>query len=121
MLADTVTSARDSTNGSTNACGRALGQLDRLLLAAQVLAEHDELVAAEPRDGVLAADGLAEPAAHRDQELVAGLVTEAVVHELEAVEVDEQHRHHRFVVAVGEPRQRVAEPVLRQRAVRAGS
>ena len=57
MLADTVTSARDSTNGSTNACGGALGQLDRLLVAVEVLAEHDELVAAEAGDGVLAADG----------------------------------------------------------------
>ena len=95
-----------------------LGQLDRLFLAVQVLAEHDELVATEPRHRVLEAHGVAEPAAHRDQELVAGLVAEAVVHVLEPVEVDEQHRHHRFVVSVGETSQRVPEPVLCERTVR---
>ena len=58
-----------------------------------------------------------EPPAHRHQELVAGLVTEAVVHQLEAVEVDEQHRDCIVVVGLGEPFERVLEPVLRQRAV----
>ena len=47
--------------------GRALGELDGLLLAAEVLAQHDELVAAEAGDGVLAAHGAVEPAAHRDR------------------------------------------------------
>ncbi len=39
--------------------------------------------------------------AHRDEQLVAGLVAESVVDELEAVEVDEQHGDHRATV-VGE-------------------
>ena len=117
MLADTVTSARESTNGSTNACGGALGQLDRLALVAEVFAQHHELVAAEAGDGVLAADARGESPAHRGQELVAGLVAEPVVHQLEAVEVDEEHRDHGVVVGVGEAGERVLDPVLYECAV----
>ena len=95
----------------------ALGQLDRLALVAEVFAQHDELVAAEAGDGVLAADARAESPAHRGQELVAGLVAEPVVHQLEAVEVDEEHRDHGVVVAVGEAGERVLEPVLHEGAV----
>ena len=95
----------------------ALGQLDRLMLVAEVFAQHDELVAAEAGDGVLAADARAEPPADRDQQLVAGLVAQPVVHQLEAVEVDEEHRDHGVVVAVGEAGERVLEPVLHERTV----
>ena len=56
---------------------RAVGQLFGLVLVGEVLADDDELVAAEAGDGVLAADGRGEPAAHRDEQLVAGVVAQA--------------------------------------------
>ena len=41
----------------------------------------------------MVADDAAQAAGHRAQQLVADTVTEAVVDDLEVVEVDEQHRH----------------------------
>ena len=72
-----------------------LGDLDRLLargLVGQVFAEDRELVAAEAGDGVAGPDHRLELARDRDQQLVAGVVAEAVVDVLEAVEVEEQRR-----------------------------
>ena len=54
-------------------------------------AEHDELVAAEPGDDVLHADRARDPVGDEHEELVAGVVAEPVVDELEPVEVDEHH------------------------------
>ena len=56
MLADTATSARDERERLDERVRGALGELDRLALVAEVFAQHDELVAAEAGDGVLAAD-----------------------------------------------------------------
>ena len=63
MLADTTTSARASANGRAERLERALGELDRLALVAQVLADDDELVATEAGHGVVAAHG--SPASRR--------------------------------------------------------
>ena len=67
-------------------------------------AEHDELVAAEPGDGVAVADGAAEAVRDLDEHRVAAVVAEAVVDVLEAVEVAEQHRDAPLG-AVGQPLQ----------------
>ena len=115
MLADTVTSACCSTKGSAKERAARSASSSCLALVAEVFAQHHELVAAEPRNRVLAANGRAESAAHGDEEFVARLVTEAVVHQLEAVEVDEQHRDRR--VGVGQTGDRVLEPVLGQSPV----
>ena len=57
------------------------------------LGEHDrELLAAVARDAVDLAGGVAEVAGEAAQRLVAHLVTVAVVHLLEVVEVDEHQR-----------------------------
>ena len=108
--------ARQGERLEERLCG-AIGELDGLRFAGEVFAQHDELVAAEAGDGVLTTNGRVQAPAHRDQQLVAGLVPEAVVHQLEPVEVDEQHRDHRVVVGVAEAFERVLEPVLGQRAV----
>ena len=55
-----------------------------------VVGEDDELVSAEPGDGVALADAAFQPPADRDQELIADLVAQAIVDELEAVEVEEE-------------------------------
>jgi hypothetical protein len=57
------------------------------------LAQHGELVAAEPGDEILAAEGLFEPPGDPPQQLVAGVMAEAVVDHLEPVEVEEHQCH----------------------------
>ena len=61
--------------------------------------EHGELVAAEARHGVARAEHVREALRDRDEELVAEDVAEGIVHDLEAVEIEEEHREHRVGVA----------------------
>jgi hypothetical protein len=72
--------------------GHALGDADRQLRVLEVVADDAELVTAEAGDRVAGAQALDQPRGEHAQELVAGTVAERVVDELEAVEVDEQHR-----------------------------
>ena len=55
------------------------------------LAQHRELVAPEPRERVARPQRLRHPGRRCLKEEVTRLVTERVVHDLEAVEVDEEH------------------------------
>ena len=57
-----------------------------------VLAEDRELVAAEARDRVAGAQLAVQARADRAQQLVAGVVAERVVDDLQVVEVQEQQR-----------------------------
>jgi len=63
-----------------------------VVLGGHVLAEHRELVAAEPAHGVLGTQNAIETGGQGLKELVVDLVAERVVHGLEAVEVEEQQR-----------------------------
>ena len=76
---------------------QALREIADVAFARDVLGEHDELVAAEPRGGVGCADRVGDPLRHDLQHLVAGEVPERVVDVLEPVEVDEQHGEHAAV------------------------
>src|SRR5205814_3729793 len=58
----------------------------------QAVQEDRELVAAEPRQDVPLPQARLEAARRRDQQLVADHVAEAVVDDLEAVEIEIQHR-----------------------------
>jgi len=78
--------------GVDESLGDALG----LGGVADVDADDDELVAAEAGYEVVGPDGVRQPVGHGQEELVARLVAEGVVDELEVVEVDEQHRHGRL-------------------------
>ncbi len=71
-----------------DAAGEARGILGR----ADVLLEHDELVAAEAGDEILGTQHLAQAVGDRAQELVAAGMAERVVDLLELVEIDEQQR-----------------------------
>ena len=93
----------------------ALGDADRLVRAVEVLADDEELVAAQPRDGVRRPHGVVEPRRQRDEQVVAGLVAERVVDELELVEVGEQHGDRPAVAPAA--RERALQPVERERAV----
>ena len=52
----------------------------------------DEFVAAEPRHDVARAQCMAQPVGDLHQQEVAGVVSQRIVDDLEAVEIDEQHR-----------------------------
>src|SRR4051794_17148158 len=89
-LAATSAWTPSSSNRSDSASMRRSGGGDRVLLVGDVLANQDELVAAEARRQLVAAERLAQALGDGEQEAVAGVVAEAVVDDLEAVEVDEQ-------------------------------
>ena len=78
-------------NGWPQRLEQPLGQRDDAAVGARGLGQDRELVAAEPRDDVVRAAVLLDAARHRDQELVADGVAQAVVDQLEAVEVEEHH------------------------------
>ena len=93
------------------------------------LDHHGELVAPETGARVLGPDRRADPLGDRDEELVTGGVTEAVVHGLEVVEIDEENGEEvpsaraaldcvrdalREERAVREPRERVVERLMRE-------
>ena len=70
--------------------GQRLGTVD-----VAVGAEDDELVAAEPADGVAGPGAAGQPLGELPQQVVADLVPEGVVDLLEAVDVEEEHGHRR--------------------------
>ena len=63
-----------------------------LLLVAELVQENRELVAAQPGERVSLPQARLEAARHRGEQLVADQVAETVVDDLEAVEVEIQHR-----------------------------
>ena len=92
----------------------ALGHLDDRLRVGRVLEEHGELVTTETGRCVTGSQAAAQAVGHRPQELVARSVPEAVVDELEVVEVDEGHRGDRRVAAA-DASQGVLDAVEEQR------
>ena len=116
MLAVTKCSLADEHDRLVDRLRDALGDADRLVRAVELLADDEELVAAEPRDGVGRPHRVVQARRERHQQVVAGRVAERVVDELELVEVGEQHRDRAAVAPP--PRERALEPVERERAVR---
>ena len=74
-------------------------ELGRGAAVRQVAQQHGELVAAEPGQGVAAAQRLAQPGGHLPEQRVALVVAERVVDLLEAVEVDQQQADELAAVA----------------------
>ena len=91
MLARTWISRSSTTDGRTEGVGDALGHVAGLVGVDDLLHEDGELIPAEPGRRVPSPQAVAQPAGHFDQEGVSGGVTEAVVHQLEVVEVEEEH------------------------------
>ena len=77
--------------------------------------QHDEFVAAEARHKVRVAHDGAQPVGDRAQQRIAGRVPERVVHLLELVEIDEQHREVAVALHRG---QRELHLVVEEDAVR---
>ena len=116
MLALTCASSSPRRNGACERGDDALGDVGRVVHAVDVLAQHDELVATEPGDGVgLAHRGL-DPRGRLDEQLVADRVAERVVDRLEPVEVDVQHAAH--AVVAPDAGERLVEPVGEHHPVR---
>ena len=67
-----------------------VGDRDRLVLVGEAVDQDPELVAAEAGDDVPGPQVRAQPWSDRPQQFVAAVVADAVVDELEAVEVEEQ-------------------------------
>ena len=92
-----------------------LGDLDDLRALRDALQQHGELVAAQARGGVHAAQGRAQAVGDADEQLVARGVAQRVVDGLEVVEVDE--RDGDDLVVPRRPLQRLLDAVEEQRAV----
>ena len=67
------------------------GDLAGVVGRGDALEQDDELVAAEARQGVTGPDGTSQPVRDDPQQLVAHLVAQVVVDDLEAVDVTEEH------------------------------
>ena len=93
-----------------------LGDLDRTALAGQALAQHGELVSAHARERVARRDQRLQAPGELGEQLVAALVAERVVDDLEAIDVEHEHGDG-AAVARGE-RERVVDAVDEQDAVR---
>ena len=76
---------------SREAGEHALGNQSRLFIT-RVFAQDRELVAPDARDGVFDPRGFREASGGLDEYRVAGLVAHLIVDQLEAIDVDEQHR-----------------------------
>src|SRR6185369_8080277 len=95
---------------------QALGDELRAAGGCAAVYEHDELVAAEPRDRVGLAQRGRESRRDRTEETVTGFVAERVVHLFEAVEVDEQRG--RLQVVTPRAGEHLLDAVEDERAVR---
>ena len=116
MLALTKTGWSPSTTGATSASSSRCATSIAPRSPGQPLAEHRELVAAHARERVARREQRREALGELGQQLVAAIVAEAVVDDLEAVEAEPEHRDG-AAVAGGE-RERVVDAVDEQRAVR---
>ena len=91
--------------------------LERRMRRIEAGQDHDELVAAEARDGVALAHRAGQPLRDRLQQLVAGIVAERVVDALEVIEVEEDARDlHAAALRLREdlPQARVKQAAVRQ-------
>jgi hypothetical protein len=71
----------------------AISDLTDLRRDVDVLDQQRELVTAESSDSIAGPDHRGEPRGHRDQQLVARGMTEAVIDQFEIVEVDDEHTY----------------------------
>ena len=82
--------AGDVAERCTERVDDAVGERAGPLVAGEPFAEHDELVAAEARDGGARRDELADPGGDGHEQVVARRMAEPVVDDVEPVEVEEQ-------------------------------
>ena len=115
MLTCTDTSLPPRLNGAKRGLD-AHGRLFERRVDVAALQQHRELVAAETDDAPAGVGGGGDSGCDRNEEAITGAVTEAVVDDLEAVHVEEQHGH-RALGGLGAI-QCLLDAVEEQRAVR---
>ena len=72
-----------------------LAERRRLVARFEPVPEQREVIAAQPRQQVLAPQRVTQPLGHRAQQRIAGGMAERFVHQLEAVQIDAQQRELR--------------------------
>jgi hypothetical protein len=93
-----------------------VGHQARFLRLSNTFEKNRELVAAQTGDGILRSQAGLDAPGNRQQELVTDVVSQAVVNQLEIVEVKEKHGD-RLAVAFG-TRKSVGQPIQEQGAIR---
>ncbi len=89
MLMDTWTSVemqRHSQSGNN-----AVNNVDCFICTGGILQQHGELIASHAGHGISLANGGADALTNGDEHLVPDIVPKAVVDELEAVQIDQDH------------------------------
>ena len=84
--------AIEQLNGSGERFGNPFGDLEGLLLFRNLLAKDHEFVPAEARHRIARTHRRTQPLGDSFEELITGGMTHAVVHQLEAIEIEEYHR-----------------------------
>ena len=102
--------------GRDQGAEHAPGDGDRLLGAGDSLVQDGELVPSQPRHGVRRPHRRTQTVADGDQEMVTGRVTEAVVDELEVIEIEGEEGGARGVAA-RQAIQRATEPIGEEGAI----
>ena len=110
----TSTCTSPSASGTSRSCRTRRGARHRAVDVTGFVEEKGELVAAEPCNGAPRVAEAREACADVSQQLVAEVVSESVVHLLEAVEVEQ---HHCQFLARSPRRDRVAQLLLESCAV----
>jgi len=105
-LADATIVCVPICTGGTRLCS-SLDDPPGIVLRGQVGKDERELVPAQPRHGIGLAHRIAEAFRDLDEQRIAGVVPERVVHALEAVEIDEHQgaQSHRLSLGVQQPGQ----------------
>ncbi len=92
-LRETKISPLGRTIGSAMALTSRSATSERLLLVVVLAAQHRELVAAEPRQGVACPHNSSQAVGNGAQDLVAYVVAQTVVDEFESIDVEEHDGH----------------------------
>ena len=120
MLAEVKTSRPPIENGALSAFWMRKATALACVLVAERVQQNREFVAAEPGEHVALPQARLEPARHGDQQLVADQVAEAVVDDLEAIEVEIEHREPAAAAPLLELVEPASEPLDEHRAVATG-
>ena len=81
--------------GLSNSRSEPIDHEKHLLNRVHLLQEYDELIASEPRNNIVGAKDCTESLRDSDQQLIASRVSEGVVHRLELIDVEKDHRLRR--------------------------
>ena len=87
----------------------------RLGVVGQIVAQHRELVTPETSHRVTGTDRAPQPLGDQHQQPVALVMAEAVIDDLELIDIDKHHTHHAQVA--GQTSQRQGDPVNKHNPV----